>query len=118
MKIYLTQFYFNLKSWPTILLNNSTNCLLSELILFNIEQQTLKQNFSTNYFSFKPFKMDKEKLLEALMNFMDNQDYEKAYKALTSWDWFPRYMQSKSLNQQTTFKEHVSMTWLFYSIKC
>lgn len=61
--------------------------------------------------------MDKEKLQEALMNFMDNQDYEKAYKALTSWDWFPKYMQSKPINQQTTFKEHVSMTLIYFSTK-
>lgn len=52
--------------------------------------------------------MNRDKLLEGLMDFIDNQDYEKAFKVLTSWDWFPRFMQSKSLNQQSTFKEHVS----------
>lgn len=57
--------------------------------------------------------MDKNKLLDGLMNFIENQDYEKTYKTLTSWDWFPRYIQSKSLNQQSTFKEHVSICDIF-----
>ncbi|KAG8182548.1 hypothetical protein JTE90_002082 [Oedothorax gibbosus] len=57
--------------------------------------------------SFTPFDVDRGKLLEALKEFINNQDYEKAYKNLTAWSWFPRYLNSKSRNQQSTFKEHI-----------
>ncbi|CAL1282346.1 unnamed protein product [Larinioides sclopetarius] len=57
--------------------------------------------------NFTPFDVDRGKLQQALMDFMDDQDYEKAYKALTAWDWFPRYVMSKPRNQQATLKDHI-----------
>ncbi|XP_035230407.1 histone-lysine N-methyltransferase KMT5B-like, partial [Stegodyphus dumicola] len=57
--------------------------------------------------NFTPFDVDREKLLEGLMDFINNQDYDLTYKVLTNWDWFPRYIHSKSTNQQTTLKEHI-----------
>lgn len=56
--------------------------------------------------NFTPFNVDKDKLIFTLMEFKNHQDYEKAYRQLTSWDWFPRYLQSKTPHQQNILKEH------------
>ncbi|GFY65546.1 histone-lysine N-methyltransferase Suv4-20 [Trichonephila inaurata madagascariensis] len=57
--------------------------------------------------NFTPFDVDRGKLLKTLENFVNDQDYDKAYKALTAWDWFPRFIGSKSRNQQATIKDHI-----------
>ncbi|GIX95476.1 histone-lysine N-methyltransferase Suv4-20 [Caerostris extrusa] len=57
--------------------------------------------------SFTPFDVDRGKLLQTLMDFTNEQDYDKAYKSLTAWDWFSRYIMSKPRNQQATLRDHI-----------
>ncbi|GFQ78545.1 histone-lysine N-methyltransferase Suv4-20 [Trichonephila clavata] len=86
---------------PKVLCDNddlATSLVLDPFLGF----MTHKMNIN-----FTPFDVDRGKLLKTLENFVNDQDYDKAYKALTAWDWFPRYIGSKSRNQQSTIKDHI-----------
>ncbi|XP_071040929.1 uncharacterized protein [Parasteatoda tepidariorum] len=57
--------------------------------------------------NFTPFDVDRGKLLKHLKDFINNQDYEKTYKALTSWDCFSSYLKSRPRSQHNALKEHI-----------
>ena len=58
-------------------------------------------------FSYRPPKANREELKKAVVDFIEHQDYEKAYKQLTSSDYVWSFLSNKSKHQQVTVKEHV-----------
>ena len=58
-------------------------------------------------YSYRPPKANREELKKAVVDFIEHQDYEKAYKQLTSSDYVWSFLSNKSKHQQVTVKEHV-----------
>ena len=61
-------------------------------------------------YSYRPPKANREELKKAVVDFIEHQDYEKAYKQLTSSDYVWSFLSNKSKHQQVTVKEHVKTT--------
>ena len=57
--------------------------------------------------SYRPPKVNKEDLKQAVVDFIEHQDYEKTFKELTSNDYVWSFLANKSKQQQATLKEHV-----------
>lgn len=56
---------------------------------------------------YRPPKTNTEELKQAVLDFVEHQDYEKAYKNLVSCDYVWNFLSNKSKQQQLTVKEHV-----------
>ena len=52
-------------------------------------------------------KANREELKQAVIDFIEHQDYEKAYKQLTSSDYVWSFLSNKTKQQQMNVKEHV-----------
>jgi len=65
--------------------------------------------FSTHKMNlrYRPPKANREELKQAVVDFIEHQDYEKAYKQLTSSDYVWNFLANKSKQQQLTVKEHI-----------
>lgn len=65
--------------------------------------------FSTHKMNlrYRPPKANREELKKAVVDFIEHQDYEKAYKQLTSSDYVWSFLSNKSKHQQVTVKEHI-----------
>jgi hypothetical protein len=48
-------------------------------------------------------------LKQAVIDFIEHQDYEKAYKQLTSSDYVWNFLSNKNKQQQMNVKEHVGL---------
>jgi hypothetical protein len=59
--------------------------------------------------SYRPPKANREELKQAVIDFIEHQDYERTYKQLTSSDYVWNFLANKSKQQQLTLKEHVSV---------
>ena len=59
--------------------------------------------------SYRPPKANREELKQAVIDFIEHQDYERTYKQLTSSDYVWNFLANKSKQQQLTLKEHVNM---------
>lgn len=76
-------------------------------ILLNIPFQLLFLSFVICVQSYRPPKANREELKQAVIDFIDHQDYDKAYKQLTSSDYVWNFLSNKSKQQQMNVKEHV-----------
>lgn len=56
---------------------------------------------------YRPPKTNREELRQAVIDFIEEQDYEKAYKQLTASDYVWNFMANKSKQQQATLRQHV-----------
>ncbi|XP_050691466.1 histone-lysine N-methyltransferase Suv4-20-like isoform X2 [Eriocheir sinensis] len=57
---------------------------------------------------YRPLRGNKDHLLTIIEDFIQHQDYEKAFKQLVSGDWMPwTFFITKNKTLQATFKEHV-----------
>ncbi|XP_045115811.1 histone-lysine N-methyltransferase Suv4-20-like isoform X2 [Portunus trituberculatus] len=57
---------------------------------------------------YRPLRGNKDHLLGIIEDFIQHQDYEKAFKQLVSGDWMPwTFFITKNKTLQATFKEHV-----------
>ncbi|KAK8740285.1 hypothetical protein OTU49_002821 [Cherax quadricarinatus] len=57
---------------------------------------------------YRPLRGNKDELRTIVEDFIDHQDYEKAFKQLVSGDWMPwTFFITKNKALQATFKEHV-----------
>lgn len=76
------------------------------------------------FYSYRPPKTNKEELKQAVIDFIQHQDYEKAYKHLTSNEYVWNIIANKSKQQQLNFKEHVcnltlcSICFVYYINHC
>lgn len=57
---------------------------------------------------YRPLKTNKEELKNIVKEFVQTQDYNKAYTKLGNGDWMPRHF-SKNKHQQSKLREHVSI---------
>lgn len=57
---------------------------------------------------YRPLKTNKERLKDVIKEFIQTQDYNKAYNKLANAEWMPRHF-SKNKHQQTKLREHVSV---------
>lgn len=57
---------------------------------------------------YRPLKTNKEELKNVIKQFIQTQDYNKAYSKLANGDWMPRHF-SKNKHQQNKLREHVSL---------
>lgn len=57
---------------------------------------------------YRPLKTNKEELKKVVTEFIQTQNYEKAYKKLMSGDWGARLPNVKSKQQLTNLEKHVS----------
>ncbi|KAK4023399.1 histone-lysine N-methyltransferase Suv4-20 [Daphnia magna] len=65
--------------------------------------------FSTHKMNlrYRPPKANREELKQAVIDFIEHQDYEKAYKQLTSSDYVWNFLANKNKQQQMNVKEHI-----------
>lgn len=57
---------------------------------------------------YRPLKTNKEELKNIIKEFIETQDYNKAYSKLAKGEWMPRHF-SKNKHQQNKLREHVSI---------
>lgn len=55
---------------------------------------------------YRPIKTNKEELKQIIKEFVQTQDYNKAYSKLASGEWMPRHF-SKNKHQQSKLREHI-----------
>ena len=69
------------------------------------------------FLRYRPLKGNKEELKKVIEEFIETQNYEKAYKKLISGDWGARLPHTKSKQQQINLEKHVSGTFINIIIK-
>lgn len=57
---------------------------------------------------YRPLKANKDELRKIICEFIQTQNYEKAYKKLMGGDWGARLPHTKSKQQQINLENHVS----------
>lgn len=65
-------------------------------------------------YRYRPPKANRDELKQAVIHFIDHQDYEKTYNQLISSDYVLTFLSNKSKQQQAALKEHVSHANLLY----
>ena len=89
----------------------STHKMNIRLVLCFVNPIRTDQYMRDEFYSYRPPKANREELKQAVVDFIEHQDYEKAYKQLTSSDYVWNFLANKSKQQQQTVKEHVSIQY-------
>lgn len=70
--------------------------------------------FTTHKMStrYRPLKVKNDELKRITAEFIQTQDYEKAYKSIMSGDWIPRTVHNKSKLAQKRLQAHVNIEFI------
>ena len=82
--------------------------ILCDLLCINRHRTNIRLAFlAYQSYSYRPPKTNREELKQAVIKFIQDQDYQKAYEQLTSNDYVWNILANKTKQQQAVLREHV-----------
>lgn len=107
IRLYISHAYIHICVYACLYTHAYIMCI------FVYIHETDLLNHCFLYIRYRPLKANKDELRKIICEFIQSQNYEKAYKKLMGGDWGARLPHTKSKQQQINLENHVSSSWKY-----